>query len=233
MRNFLTCSSLIRLAIMIVVVALIGSQKIANSDARWEKKSGDYNNTSGGRHHSIDGNSNDDDSDDECCDEILAKLDQLLEGDGETPTCCDAWDKQLGEDRFVLVLPTDANPDGAAVRDNETCLVWEQSPSTAQQPTWFDAHTHCFRSEVGGRGGWRMPTIEELASLKDTVNTNPALPDGHPFDTDAVQLDFYWSSTTVAEAPHAARVMAFDIGLIFQFTKTNEEKLVWCVRGGP
>ena len=64
-----------------------------------------------------------------------------------------------------------------------------------------------------------MPTIEELASLKDTVNTNPALPSGHPFDTTAVQFDpssRYWSATTSAridgEASDNAYNMRFSSG---------------------
>ncbi|MFQ5964135.1 MAG: DUF1566 domain-containing protein [Candidatus Scalinduaceae bacterium] len=118
---------------------------------------------------------------------------------------------------------------GEAVLDHETCLVWEQSPDTTVR-TWTSALTHCFQSEVGGRGGWRLPTIEELASLKDTVNTNPALPSGHPFDTNAVQ-SFYWSSTTDAGFTAQAWDVHFFNGSVGSDNKTINWH-VWCVRGG-
>ena len=60
--------------------------------------------------------------------------------------------------------------------------------------TWGDAISHCYRLEVGGRRGWRLPTIEELASLVDTSQPAPTLPAGNPFSN--VQSFVYWSATT-------------------------------------
>src|SRR5229473_7580307 len=76
-----------------------------------------------------------------------------------------AWDKILPADdpggscpatssRFTCVMG------GAAVRDNETGLVWEQSPSTSIF-TWEDDQLHCNRLNVGNRIGWRLPTLQE------------------------------------------------------------------------
>ncbi len=85
---------------------------------------------------------------------------------------------------------------GEAVLDNGTGRVWEQSPDTGAQ-SWIGALNHCYGRNVGGRMGWRLPTIEELASLVDPNNPGgvPFLPPGHPFDN--VQSG-YWSATTVA-----------------------------------
>jgi hypothetical protein len=48
---------------------------------------------------------------------------------------------------------------------------------------------------LGNRLGWRLPTVNELASLVDPSRSDPALPAGHPFND--VQLsDHYWSATT-------------------------------------
>jgi hypothetical protein len=146
---------------------------------------------------------------------------------GGCSDCPDSWSKVIPDsnDRFELVMG------GAGVLDKETCLVWEQSPDTTTK-TWLSALTHCFQSEVGGRGGWRLPTIEELASLKDTVNTNPALPSGHPFDTDAVQSSRYWSSTTNANVATFAWFVSFNSGFVTSLNKATNEFHVWCVRGG-
>ena len=112
------------------------------------------------------------------------------------------WDQQInGHGRFKVLNEFG----GAAVLDKETGRVWEQSPSTVVFPwtgsaTVLDAHSHCYQLEVGGRKGWRLPTIEELASLVDTSQvsptaTTPALPAGHPFN---VLPTPHWSSTTNA-----------------------------------
>jgi hypothetical protein len=78
------------------------------------------------------------------------------------------WDKTLpandpggacpaSSSRFECVM------NGAAVRDNETGLVWEQSPS-ATQFLWADARDACAILALGGRYGWRLPSVVELTS---------------------------------------------------------------------
>src|ERR1051326_807678 len=86
--------------------------------------------------------------------------------------------------RFQLVMG------GQAVLDKETGLVWEQSPSSVAVPwylqTWplitnTSAPTACLLKNVGSRMGWRVPAAQELATLLDITQNNPALPLGHPF----------------------------------------------------
>jgi len=96
---------------------------------------------------------------------------------GAGPPTFPRWDKQINSPGRFKVLGDFAN---AAVLDRETGLVWEQSPDTDTR-NWFNALVHCYQREVGGRKGWRLSTIEELASLVDTSNSSPALPTGHPF----------------------------------------------------
>jgi len=131
-----------------------------------------------------------------------------------------AWDKILpandGVDscrssRFTCVMPTTANPSGEAVRDNETGLTWERSPSITGGPNnngtrnWGSAISHCAIRTVGGRKGWRLPMREQLASQLDPGNPggNPDLPDGHPF-TNVQSSFFYWSATAIADFPAGA-----------------------------
>jgi len=70
-----------------------------------------------------------------------------------------------------------------AVRDSETSLVWEKVPETGGQD-WATAQSQCNTKTVGNRKGWRLPTIQELASLVDPGATDPSLPSGHPFVLD-------------------------------------------------
>lgn len=117
---------------------------------------------------------------------------------------------------------------GAAVLDKETGLVWEKSPDTTQR-TWSDAVAYAYNKNVGGRKGWRLPTVEELASLVDPKRSNPALPSGHPFTK--VQSDSYWSSTTYAGNTSNAWDVDFNDGGVNGADKSYDN-YVWCVRGG-
>jgi hypothetical protein len=144
-----------------------------------------------------------------------------------------SWDQTLpAATRFIVLSNFASN----AVLDRETGLVWERSPS-ASRMTWFLATGACEPLSNGGRLGWRLPTIQELASLlvDPGVPVNPdfpgpTLPAGHPFI--AVQ-DAYWSATAVANIPDGAWLVAFGgiaTGVTLAF-KTGTLP-VWCVRGG-
>jgi hypothetical protein len=86
------------------------------------------------------------------------------------------WSQILpASERFVLVLK------GTGVLDKETGLVWERSPSQSTH-TWSQAQDHCYDLDKGGRKGWHLPTVEQLASLIDTSESNPALPNGNRFN---------------------------------------------------
>lgn len=139
-----------------------------------------------------------------------------------------------GAKRFI-VLPDFNNQ---AVLDRETGLVWERSPETSPR-MWEDAVRTCWLRQVGGRMGWHLPMIEELASLVDPAIAapGPALPIGHPFQN--VQSgdlfeSAYWSSTTDVRAPflptQAWEVRFFD-GTTGDSGKSGARHF-WCVRGG-
>ena len=86
---------------------------------------------------------------------------------------------------------------------------------------------------MGGRHGWRLPIIEELASLVDPNNPggDPDLPPGHPFSN--VQSASYWSATTVAsDSTRAWAVFLASGGVDTIVTSGTSLFHVWCVRGG-
>ncbi len=156
------------------------------------------------------------------------------------------WDKKLdstnGEangcnsDRFTCLWP-DGDGQPTAVRDNETGLVWEQSPDPNPQANWQEAIRHCAGREVAGRKGWSLPMREQLASLVDTTsqsctNDNICLPDGHPFDPAGVQSAFYWSASSDALLPTNAWFVLVVSGNVRTSNKGNGILHAWCVRGG-
>jgi len=155
---------------------------------------------------------------------VLAASSSLLSAQVGT-----TWDQQFpGTNRFKL-LSVFGN---AAVLDKETGLVWERSPSTSIFVP-EDAHLHCNTLVVGNRFGWRVPTIQELASLIDPTQANPSLPLGNPFININFTDDLYWSATTSPINP------PYSVGFGGHGEVTfggggggNGSNLVWCVRGG-
>jgi hypothetical protein len=134
------------------------------------------------------------------------------------------WSQKLpSSERFVIVL------DGAGVLDKETGLVWEQSPSTNfVYPPFGD---NCAVLNKGGRKGWRLPTVQELASLVDPTQADPSLPSGHPFSN--VLSGCYWCATTDAIDPSSGQyVVCFNEGDIWFAARSQSGIHAWCVRGG-
>jgi uncharacterized protein DUF1566 len=136
------------------------------------------------------------------------------------------WSRKLPSASRFTVLSDFGN---AAVRDDETGLVWEKTLDTSEV-SWTDARAACADKDVGGRKGWRLPSISELASLVDPgMKTGSTLPLGHPFTN--TQADVYWSATTMAGNPNSAWLVFFDSGKVSYGFKTITFH-VWCVRGG-
>jgi len=136
-----------------------------------------------------------------------------------------AWSQTLpAADRFVLVMG------GVAVLDKETGLVWQRSPS-GNTFDWQAAWANCIADvTTGGRRGWRLPTIEELASLLDPAQEDPPLPPGHPF-TDLDLNRTYWSITSNPGIPGEAVYVTGGLGTVGSRLKSNLQN-AWCVRGG-
>jgi len=142
-----------------------------------------------------------------------------------------AWDQKLDCTtmatcpRFIVLL----NWSSAAVLDRETGLVWEKSPSTSTF-TWQNGQVYCNQLNVGNRLGWRLPTMQELASLVDpsVPFPGPTLPAGHPFI--GVQSFGYWSATSATNTSRAW-VVFFSNGTVDTGDKFFP-RFVWCVRGG-
>ena len=117
----------------------------------------------------------------------------------------------------------------AAVFDRETGLVWEQSPERNDQ-NWLNAQARCNTKTVGNRLGWRLPTVQELASLVEpTVRSGLTLPANFVFSN--VRASIYWSATTAAGNLAMAWFVNFDNGQVGTGSKSDAH-FVWCVRGG-
>ena len=140
------------------------------------------------------------------------------------PTWSQTFDN--ASERFELVLWDQA------VLDKETGLVWARNANIANTfMPWDNAVRSCYNREIGERKGWRLPTIEELATLVDPHSTNPALPPGFSSFFDNVQNSCYFSITTNTYHPDIVWAIHMTDGSVIEETKSYN-CYVWPVRGG-
>jgi hypothetical protein len=79
---------------------------------------------------------------------------------------------------------------------------------------------------------WRLPDRDELASLTDYRNNNPALPSDYSNFFSGVQSDSYWSTDTLKGGiAYAWIVTLSDYGVLDTANKTDI-CYVWPVRAG-
>ena len=142
-----------------------------------------------------------------------------------------SWDQTLPPSTRFIVL---SNMNSEAVLDRETGLVWQKSTSTipgsSTTTNWISALNFCMTASTGNRLGWRLPTVQELASLIDPTTLN--LPTGHPFN---LLLTFYWTATTYAPIPGQAwtvRPGGFGASVFVPGPINSNNISFWCVRGG-
>jgi hypothetical protein len=145
-----------------------------------------------------------------------------------------AWDNKINGPTRWMVL-TEFN--SLAVFDKETGLVWARS-ALLDAYNWDNAHLRCNSLTLGNRMGWRLPTIQELASLVDpSVQKTPSLPSGYPFTYVPTNVG-YWAATTYT-GPDATCSAAWGVDLRYDpelshVTYDCKDTLgsVLCVRGG-
>jgi hypothetical protein len=130
---------------------------------------------------------------------------------------------EQSEARFTLLL------NGAAVKDNQTGLIWEQEPDR-EHDVWSRSVARCAAKEVGGQKGWRAPTVDELKTLIDSSQHDPALPAGHPFSN--IKSEIYWTSTPDPKDDIVAWQISFFSGEPVTDQKSGTRRM-WCLLVKP
>jgi hypothetical protein len=116
---------------------------------------------------------------------------------------------------------------GAAVKDNQTGLIWEQEPDRIHD-VWSASVARCPTKTVGGQTGWRAPSIDELKTLIDSSQHDPALPSGHPFSN--IKSEIYWTATPHPKDDIVAWQVSFFSGEPVTDQKSGTRRM-WCVLG--
>ena len=137
-----------------------------------------------------------------------------------------------------VCLPRTFSIDGTSVEnektvtDSNTGLQWQQ---TVFKKTYNleKADKYCAELSYGGHDDWRLPTIQELASIIDNSRFVPSIdPDYFP-DTpvsDKNETFYFWTSSSYAGEGNYAWAISFDSGVISRQSK-NDGNFVRCVRG--
>lgn len=141
------------------------------------------------------------------------------------------------------------NSDGT-VTDHLTGLVWLKNAGCSSPTNWSTAlnaanqlaNGACGLTDGSIAGQWRMPNANELESLVDVSQSNPAVSTGHPF-THINITNAYWSSTTYMASPQNAMAIRFTDGRwingidvtgdgSFNNIKTTSANSLWAVKSG-
>ena len=121
---------------------------------------------------------------------------------------------------------------GEAVLDKQTGLTWARNADVANgAKTWKDAVNFCQDLVIGNRKGWRLPTKEEFIAILDTSQSDPALPDGHPFANLKDPFPIYWTGTTYEGNNESAWAVGLHQGRVSDNLKLFDS-LIWPVLGG-
>jgi hypothetical protein len=128
-----------------------------------------------------------------------------------------------GDARFALVL------EGDAVKDAVTGLVWEREPDYMFD-VWDRSIARCATKDIGGRQGWRAPSIDEIKTLVDPEQQDPSLPAGHPFRN--IKSGIYWTATAHPTDDIVAWQLSFFSGQAVTDQKSGTRRM-WCALGEP
>jgi Protein of unknown function (DUF1566) len=149
---------------------------------------------------------------------------------------------QDGEHQIGVDWPTPRflrSGDGT-VTDRLTGLVWLEDVGCLALSTvsWTAAlaaaeglaQGSCGLTDGSVAGDWRLPNVNELASLIDFGVPQPALTPGFPFlDAPLAILENYWTSTTLAGAPGFAWTISLGAGDSATSSKADLQR-GWAVR---
>ncbi|HIJ81478.1 MAG TPA: VWA domain-containing protein [Desulfuromonadales bacterium] len=120
------------------------------------------------------------------------------------------------------------------VTDNLTGLVWSKDANPAgTAKTWQQAldYIKTLNSQKYlGYSDWRLPNINEIASLVNKQQSNQATWLNTQIYSN-VQANFYWSSNTLANTTNIAWNVNLEVGYVY-FNYKTVEGYAWPVRGG-
>jgi hypothetical protein len=124
-----------------------------------------------------------------------------------------------------VAIAADTNPrfvvhgDGT-VTDTRTGLMWTQATVGKKRLTHADAEKACAKLKTADHRDWRLPTLEELESLRDVTRHDPAIDIAVFPDT---KSNWYWTSTPAAWSPSSsAWIVYFNYGYAHHYHRYSD-----------
>lgn len=151
-------------------------------------------------------------------------------------TADDGYYKAGAAERTPRFSTITTNGNEKIILDDVTGLTWVQNATTGGQKNWSNAVVYCESLNYGGYQDWRLPNVNELASIVDYQRYSPMAPgNSSPFYD--VRASRYWTSTTDPQDTNSAYQIWMHDGRIcsrgqYNFLKSNGTFWVWPVRGG-
>lgn len=167
----------------------------------------------------------------------------ILPGTGQVASYASGDDGSLKKGAVFPDARFTDNGDGT-VSDHLTGLVWLRNAGCFSPTLFADALSDanqlatgaCGLSDGSKPGDWRLPNLNELESMIDVSQSNPALPAGSPFTS--VSNGVYWSSTSYfggqAGSPTAWAIRLGDGRYMNDYVsniKATSNNAVWAVKG--
>ncbi len=126
---------------------------------------------------------------------------------------------------------------GGIITDSKTGLMWQDdytdNGGSIKMSNWSSAIAYCNDLNASGYDDWRLPNVNELASITDDQDsTEPAI----DIVFDQIQFSnlennpWFWSSTTFARSSISAWGVCFKDGHVTVHDKIETHRYVRCVR---
>ncbi len=136
--------------------------------------------------------------------------------------CAGPEDSVIGSlDHLILSEPVTDEP---VVTDLVTGLIWQKEHVTDK--SWEEALAYCQELNYANETDWRLPNVNELASL---VNIEVSYPSS---DFPDMPSNWFWSSSSHASNAGSAWLVNFLNGFVSNYLKTNNYD-ARCVCAGP
>ena len=129
----------------------------------------------------------------------------------------------------ISILNADYTKNGDIVIDSLSGVQWQDDISDHLM-TWENAIPYCETLILGGHSDWRLPNINELQSIVDRSEINPAIAAGFT-NTSTNAYYAYWTSTTLETLKDYTWVIYFSSGYV-NYTGKKYERNVRCIRNG-
>ncbi|ADU62147.1 MAG: DUF1566 domain-containing protein [Pseudodesulfovibrio sp.] len=120
------------------------------------------------------------------------------------------------------------NKDGT-VTDTMSGLMWSQKATPYEYMKWDQALAAVSSCSLGGKGGWRLPTKDELVELYSHMGSG-----SHPFDMRYPDTIPHWSSTVSQYDPWKEYYRNYTVymktGEVKTYAREGTYSYIWPVR---